>query len=71
MIGLARALIDTIGEREAAEILAAEFGWDLAFQALALLPNETGRATFGIVWELLLEDALREDLDERSARPRD
>lgn len=65
VIGLARALIETVGPREAAEILIAEFGWDLTFQSLALLPDGPGRAALGITWAQLLVDSLRDDLGVR------
>jgi hypothetical protein len=43
--GVARALITTLGLEEAVTVMVAQFGWDVAFQALAQLNGEdVGRA---------------------------
>jgi hypothetical protein len=62
VMGLARALIDTVGAHQAVDVLTAEFGWDLSFQALAVLRGRDAGTAFGVAWERLLVDALREDL---------
>ncbi len=65
VIGLSRALLDTLGAREAAEVLVNEFGWDLAFQALALVRGDGTDEAFGLVWQQLVFDQLREDVRPR------
>ena len=52
--GVARALMATVGVEEAVNILTVQFGWDVAFNALAGLDGpEAGRA----LW-IALEDAV-------------
>jgi hypothetical protein len=70
VMGVARALLSTVDVHEAVEILVAEFGWDVTFQALALLRGPETDLAFGACWELLvtgpLEDQVR-DLHWRAA----
>ena len=42
--GVARALMATVGVDEAVEILVAQFGWDVAFSALAGLEGPDAAA---------------------------
>lgn len=44
--GVARALIATVGVDDAVAILIAQFGWDVAFQALAAV--ETPEASVAL-----------------------
>lgn len=62
VIGLARALLETLGPADAIEVLIAEFGWDLTFQAAALVRGEGADIAFGLVWQQLLLEPLRQDL---------
>lgn len=62
VMGVARALLATIDERETVEVLVAEFGWDVAFQALALLRGEHANKAFGLAWELLATDGIANEL---------
>ncbi len=40
--GVGQALMETLGVAEAVSVLIAQFGWDLAFQALANLEGPDG-----------------------------
>lgn len=62
VMGVARALLATIDERESVEVLVAEFGWDVAFQALALLRGESASRAFGYAWEHLATEHLAREL---------
>lgn len=62
VMGLGRALIDTLGPGDAADVLISEFGWDLAFQALALVRGDDAGTAFGIAWQRLVLDPLSNDL---------
>lgn len=61
VMGVARALLATIDERESVEVLISEFGWDVSFQALALLRGEEAGRAFGIAWEQLVTDRLQHE----------
>jgi hypothetical protein len=63
VMGLARALLDTLGPEEAVDVLLSEFGWDLSFQALALVRSEATPRALGVVCERLLLDRLRDEID--------
>jgi hypothetical protein len=56
VMGVARAVIATVGPTDAAAVLIDEFGWDVSFQALALLRGEDAEAAFGAVWTSLVLD---------------
>lgn len=62
VLGVARALLTTVDERETVDVLVAEFGWDVTFQALALLRGDDGARAFGLAWEHLVTAELAEDL---------
>lgn len=62
VMGVARALISTVDVAEAVEILTGEFGWDVTFQALALLQGEDVETAFGLVWTELLTAPLVDEL---------
>ena len=51
MIGVSRALIDTVGVDEAVAILLAQFGWDATFQALAHVEAPDGRRAMWLALE--------------------
>lgn len=56
--GVARALIATVGVDEGVAILTAQFGWDVAFSAIARLEGpEACAALWRTVEQLLSEDA--------------
>jgi len=55
--GVARALIATVGVRDAVDILIAQFGWDVAFSACSLLEGpDAGAALWQSVAGLVLDD---------------
>ena len=55
--GVARALIATIGVDEAVAILVTQFGWDIAFNALAKIEGAEGEsALFRCVAQLVYDD---------------
>lgn len=62
IMGVARAVLATVGPRDAARVLVDEFGWDATFLALALLKGDDARETFGEVWSALALDAVHEDV---------
>lgn len=62
VMGVARTLLSLVDAPEAVEVLIGEFGWDLVFQALALLRGEAAGEAFGLAWEHLVTDAVRRDL---------
>jgi uncharacterized membrane protein YqgA involved in biofilm formation len=62
VMGVARALLATVDEHETVEVMTAEFGWDVSFQALALLRGEDAARAFGLVWERLVTQDLVRDL---------
>jgi hypothetical protein len=63
VLGLARALLETLEIGEAVDILLAEFGWDLTFQSLALLRCPVASEAFGAAWEALIFDPIRSEID--------
>ena len=59
--GVARALIATVGVDDAVMILTSQFGWDVAFIALARLEvPEASIALYRAAEQLLLDDVSRE-----------
>lgn len=61
VMGVARALLSTVTVPEAVEILIGEFGWDISFQALALLRGDDADEAFAMTWtELLTSPAFDE-----------
>ncbi|MBW3621005.1 MAG: hypothetical protein KY461_12225 [Actinobacteria bacterium] len=62
VMGVARALLATVDEQETVDVLIAEFGWDVAFQALALLRGDEAGRAFGLAWQHLVLDALGAEL---------
>lgn len=67
VMGVARAVIATVGPRAAARVLIDEFGWDVTFQALALLRGEDATAAFGATWSALVLDGTAAEVDEATA----
>lgn len=63
VMGVARALISTVGAEDAVEVLVLEFGWDIAFQALALLQGDDASEAFALAWTYLLTDPLQSELN--------
>lgn len=63
VMGVARAVIATIGPTDAARVLVDEFGWDATFQALALLRGPDASETFGAVWTTLVLDVTGSAVD--------
>lgn len=64
VMGVARALLATVSPYETVEVLVAEFGWDVTFQALALLRGDGADEAFGIAWEHLLTDPVIREMYE-------
>lgn len=62
IMGVARAMMATLGPAQAVEVLVIEFGWDATFQALALLRGEDAAVAFGAAWEHLLTDPIERQL---------
>ena len=59
--GVARALIATVGVDDAVMILTSQFGWDVAFIALARLEvPEAAIALYRAAEQLLVDDVSRE-----------
>jgi hypothetical protein len=58
--GVSRALMVTVGVEDAVDILIGQFGWDLAFQALAALDTDEGLTALGIA--LRRADELSDEL---------
>ena len=55
--GVARALIATVGVDDAVTILTSQFGWDVAFTALARLEGpEASTALWRAAEQLLVDD---------------
>jgi hypothetical protein len=67
VMGVARAVIATVGPRDAARVLIDEFGWDVTFQALALLRGDEAAATFGATWSALVLDDAATEVDDAVA----
>ncbi|MBW3561453.1 MAG: hypothetical protein KY437_03055 [Actinobacteria bacterium] len=63
VLGVTRAMIATLGARDAVTVLLAEFGWDATFQALAMLRDEHAQEAFGLVWQQLLFGPIEGELD--------
>ncbi len=66
LLGVARAMLSTLGPRDALSMLLAEFGWDATLQLLALLRGDEAAAAFGMCWEQLLLGPLARDLDSQT-----
>lgn len=64
VMGVARALLATVSAYESVEVLIAEFGWDMTFQALALLRGDGADEAFGLAWEHLLTEPVSQDMGE-------
>ena len=62
VMGVARALLCTVDVRDAVEILVGEFGWDVSFQALALLRGDDAEQAFALAWTELLTSSIGEEL---------
>jgi hypothetical protein len=67
IMGVARAVVASVGPRAGARALVDEFGWDAAFQALALQRGDTSNAAFGAVWVALLVDDVDAQFSVESA----
>ncbi len=63
VMGVARALLATVDASETVEVLVAEFGWDVTFQALSLLQGPEATTAFGLAWEHLVTADLAHELD--------
>lgn len=64
VMGVARALLVTLGVEDTVDVLVAEFGWDVAFQALALLRG--AEEAFARCWEVLLTGPVARELDHEA-----
>ncbi|HEX2028402.1 MAG TPA: hypothetical protein VHF25_10430 [Nitriliruptorales bacterium] len=65
VLGVTRAMLATLDPTEAVTVLVAEFGWDAAFQSLAMLRGDTAATAFGIAWERLVLLPFERELDLR------
>lgn len=65
VLGVTRAMLATLAPNEAVSVLVAEFGWDVAFQSLAMLRGHDAVTAFGIAWERLLLLPFERELDLR------
>lgn len=63
VMGVSRALLATVGSTDAARVLVDEFGWDAAFQGLALLRGDAASEAFGAVWSSLVLDVTAAAVD--------
>ena len=70
VMGVARAVLATVGPVDGARVLADEFGWDATFQALAVLRDDTARAAFGHAWCALVLDVTAAAVDAAIERDR-
>jgi hypothetical protein len=70
VMGVSRAVIATVGPADAARVLIDEFGWDVTFQALALLRGDDARAAFGATWSALVLDVTAAAVDAAVEPPR-
>jgi hypothetical protein len=61
VMGVARAVLATVGPHAAVRALLDEYGWDRTFQALALLRGPDAEVAFGLAWQALLLDRLASD----------
>ncbi|MDX1621872.1 MAG: hypothetical protein R3320_12820, partial [Nitriliruptorales bacterium] len=64
VMGVARALLATVSPYESVEVLIAEFGWDMTFQALALLRGDGADEAFGLAWEHLVTAPVTGEMGE-------
>jgi len=67
VMGVARALLATVPTEDAVEILVAEFGWDAAFQACALLRGDDAEGAFALCWQLLVTEPIATELGSGTA----
>jgi hypothetical protein len=66
VMGVARAVLATVGAHAAVPALLDEYGWDRTFQALALLRGDDAELAFGLVWQSLLLDTVGDEDRGRS-----
>lgn len=64
VMGVARALLATVSPYESVEVMVAEFGWDVSFQALALLRGDGADEAFALAWQHLLTGPVARDMRE-------
>jgi hypothetical protein len=70
VMGVARAVLATVGAPAAVPALLDEYGWDRSFQALALLRGDDAEEAFGLVWQALLLDSVGDEDRGRSVHER-
>jgi hypothetical protein len=63
VMGVARAVLATVGATDAVPALVAEFGWDATFQALAVLGGHDAGDAFGVAWSALVLDVTSAAVD--------
>lgn len=68
VMGVARAVLTTVGAHAAVAALIDEYGWDRTFQALALLRGDDAGDAFGLAWQALLLDPVEDDRGGRAVR---
>jgi hypothetical protein len=65
VMGVARAVLATVGAQAGVRALLDEYGWDRTFQALALLRGQQANLAFGLAWQSLLVAAVRDEPEDR------
>lgn len=70
VMGVARALLATFEPWEAVDVLHAEFGWDVSFQALVLLRGDEAERALLLTLEALLTTPLDDELGDVEWRSR-
>jgi hypothetical protein len=70
VMGVARAVLATVGAHAAVPALLDEYGWDRTFQALALLRGDDAEEAFGLVWQVLLLDVVSDEDRGRTVHER-
>jgi hypothetical protein len=64
VMGVARAVLATVGAQAGVRALLDEYGWDRTFQALALLRGPEANLAFGLAWQALLVAAVHDEREE-------
>jgi hypothetical protein len=70
VMGVARAVLATVGAHAAVPALLDEYGWDRTFQALALVRGDDAEEAFGLVWQALLRDVVSDEDRGRTVHER-
>lgn len=63
LMGVARALMATLDDRDVVRILVAEYGWESSFLAMAMMKGDDASRVFGRLWEELLAEHVRDEVN--------